>query len=59
MEQTKIKETGIIVDLKFNQGKAKYMYILQNDSNDLNLEVDSYGFENVSSFKYLRININN
>lgn len=35
------------------------MYTSQNDSNDLNLQVDSYVFEKVKAFKYLEINIKN
>jgi len=34
------------------------MCISRNDGNDLSLQVDSYVFEKVEAFKYLRVNIN-
>lgn len=49
VEQTtkKLLEASKVMGLEVNQGKTKYMCISRNNSNDLNLQVDSYVFENV------------
>lgn len=57
-ENNKVLEVAKTLGLQVNQGKTKYMSISRNDNDDSSLQVGSYLFKKVTSYKYLGVNIN-